>query len=264
MKLFCVLVVGLQSSYEKLTHLLAPFALSKLPLVTLTMLSVLIGQIALKNLGVIFSKTFVDRPLACTSLFGGEAHETIFTHIYNSAPWNASGFSLSGSQVGVTREYMDFLQEFLKENNIKTVVDLGCGDWAFSRFIDWTGIEYIGYDVVKYVIERNQELFSAPNIHFIHADILETDLPTGDLLICKDVFQHLPNSEIVAIASQFHKFKHCLITNYICAGNEENKEIFIGFYRPVDLTKPPFNAPGEKVLHFFSGVAFKETLHIRN
>ena len=64
-----LLVVSLQSSLKKLTHLLALFALSKLPLVNLTMLSVLIEQTALKNLGVIFLKNFINWPLRVIGAF---------------------------------------------------------------------------------------------------------------------------------------------------------------------------------------------------
>ncbi|MCB1107623.1 MAG: class I SAM-dependent methyltransferase [Chlamydiia bacterium] len=192
------------------------------------------------------------------------SHEEIFSAIYKLGTWSEEGFSLSGSQIEITREYVIFLQDFLERNYIKTVVDLGCGDWAFSRYIDWTGIEYIGIDVVKEVIERNQRLFATPNITFIHGDAFEMELPQGDLLLCKDVFQHLSNLEIQQIIGQFSKYKHCLITNYVDLKtlSSKNTDIPTGLYRPIDLTKPPFNLSGEKVLNFFSGVAPKQTLYI--
>ena len=94
-------------------------------------------------------------------------HEEVFNSIYQQAAWgrNAEGeaFSGGGSLVEVARPYMDFLQNFLKENHIETVVDAGCGDWEFSRHINWDGIDYIGYDVVAYIIEKNKKNFSAPN-----------------------------------------------------------------------------------------------------
>jgi|GEM_PF-1440609 hypothetical protein len=198
------------------------------------------------------------------ALFAAGHHEKVFTKIYQNGSWDESGFSRSGSQVEVTREYMIFLQDFLKEHEIRSVVDIGCGDWAFSRYLDWEGIDYIGFDVVPYVIERNQRLFSASNITFIYADILNTNLPKADLLLCKDVFQHLSNRDIQKIIQQFPKFKHCLITNYVypdLSGN--NNDIPTGKMHFIDLTKPPFNLKGEKVLHFQSGLTYKQTLHIK-
>ena len=208
---------------------------------------------------------FLPLLLAGALAYGQNTTEKIFTHIYSLGTWDESGFSLSGSQVEITREYMAYLQEFLRENEIRTVVDLGCGDWAFSRYIDWEGIDYLGIDIVRSVIERNQDLFSKPNIQFIYADVLNMDLPEGDLLLCKDVFQHLPNQAILQILQQAGKYKHCLITNYVDRRtlSSTNRDITVGNYHPIDLSKPPFSVRGEKVLTFYSGVAPKQTFYIK-
>lgn len=202
--------------------------------------------------------------LATLTLFAETYTEKVFTDYYKRGTWNASGFSLSGSQVEVTREYMDFLQDFLMQNEIHSVVDVGCGDWAFSRYLDWSDIEYFGYDIVKGVITRNQKEFGNAHIHFIYGDALETDLPGADLLLCKDVFQHLPNEMIQKLIGQFHKYRHCLITNYVLPDlSADNRDISIGKMHFIDLSKPPFSLRGEKVLHFLSGQTYKQTFHIK-
>ncbi len=199
-------------------------------------------------------------------LFGKPSHEKIFSNYYRIGEWDESGFSLSGSQLDITREYVEYLQEFLEENNIKTVVDLGCGDWAFSRYIDWTGIQYLGIDVVKDVIDRNQMKFAKPNIVFKHGNFSNMSLPEADLFLCKDVLQHFSNDDIRNVISLFPKYQHCLITNYIdhLFLLRNNHEIKPGEYHPIDLSLPPFKLKGEKVLDFFSGVAPKQTFYIRN
>ena len=87
--------------------------------------------------------------------------------------------------------YCAFLQDFLKEKQIHHVVDVGCGDWGFSKSIDWNGIQYEGYDIYKELIEKHQAEFSKDNIRFIHGNAIQMELPKADLLICKDVLQHL-------------------------------------------------------------------------
>ena len=87
--------------------------------------------------------------------------------------------------------YIQFLQNFMSANNIKSVVDAGCGDWSFSKAVDWGNIHYIGIDIVKPVIERNQQRFSSSTISFLHGDMNEMELPAADLLICKDVLHYL-------------------------------------------------------------------------
>src|SRR4051794_34614165 len=66
---------------------------------------------------------------------------TAFENIYRDANWgtNASGIGNSGtgSTVASTELYRRYLEMFMKEHDIKSVVDAGCGDWEFSQKIDW-------------------------------------------------------------------------------------------------------------------------------
>lgn len=200
------------------------------------------------------------------SLFAEKSIEEIFTKFYRAGVWGENGFSLSGAEIGVNRGYVAFLQQFMDKNQITTVVDLGCGDWQFSRTIDWSGIQYIGFDVVKDVIERNKKCYEHSTIVFVHADALEIELPEADLLICKDVLQHLPHADIFRLLKQLHKFKHCLITNDIdyLTSSSKNPDTCRGGYHELDLTKPPFNLPGEKVLTFkAAGFSTKQVLHVK-
>ncbi len=199
------------------------------------------------------------------SLLAMSPMEKTFTEIYRVWPWTEEGFLLSGSRIEVTKNYVDFLQEFLKKNNIRSVLDIGCGDWAFSRYVDWSGIEYTGIDIVEMVIEKNEHLFSSPNIRFIHGNTLEMDLPDADLILCKDVFQHLCNEDILQLLEKFKKYPHCLITNYVNVKSlsKNNQDISTGGYHNIDLRGAPFNTPGEKVLEFHTDGP-KETIYLKN
>jgi hypothetical protein len=90
-------------------------------------------------------------------------------------------------------------------------------------------------------------------------------LPKADLLICKDVLQHLPYEDIQKIIKQFDKFKYCIVINDVdpvkltC----ENVDIPRGHYRCLDLTKPPFSLIGRKVLVYASGNETKQLLLIK-
>jgi SAM-dependent methyltransferase len=190
--------------------------------------------------------------------FSTESHEAIFTNIYNCALWGKNaegeGFSGEGSLLPNALEYMDFLQKFIKSNNIKTVLDLGCGDWEFSRHIDWTGIEYTGYDIVKSVVEKNVKKFSTSSIRFEHSNILSSKLPQADLVVCKDVLQHFSNEDILLLIQKISKYRYCLMTNSTTPGSftARNEDIPVGNFRPIDLTKAPFFLIGEKILTYRS------------
>lgn len=185
-------------------------------------------------------------------------HEKVFTSIYDNAVWGRNakgeGFSGGGSLLKNSKRYMRFVQHFVKAHNVKTIVDAGCGDWEFSRYMDWNGARYLGYDVVASVIENNIKQFSKDNIRFIHANFLVEDLPKADLLLCKHVLQHLPNEDILAFIQQLKKFKYCLITNEVYPDtlSSDGVDIEIGGGHKIDLTLAPFNVVGTKLSYLIT------------
>lgn len=209
-----------------------------------------------------------------TSLYADQSNEDIFTEIYRNKVWGENdrgeGCSGSGAKLETTEEYRNYLQIFFKENDIRSVVDVGCGDWAWSWAIDWSNIDYYGYDVVKSLIQNNQAKYSQHNIQFIHGDATLIDLPAADLLLCKDVLQHLPLEDIYLLIEQFHKFKYCIIQNDVDYLNgkdpNHNGQILRGNGRSLDLTEPPFSLRGEKVLTYQEkdGMNIKQITLFRN
>lgn len=194
--------------------------------------------------------------------------EEVFTNIYEKGIWGGKWFSGGGSKVEGSAPYMKLLQEFLKKYEIKTVVDIGCGDWLFSRHMDWTGIQYTGYDVVDHIIEVNQKQFASNNIVFKKADCLSDYIQGGDLLLCKEVLQHLTNDDVhYFIKNIIPKFHYCLIVNQIdrITKSSDNPDQARGGTRPIDLTKAPFSVKGKVVLIYESepGV-FKQVVCVVN
>lgn len=156
-----------------------------------------------------------------------------------------------GSQRQHTRRYTSFLQRFLRKYEIKSVVDMGCGDWQFSQFIDWKDIDYRGFDVVSAVIEANQSRFARPNVRFQLATGDGSDLPAADLLIAKDILQHWSNAAIKAFLPNFKKYRYCLVTNCVNPnGDTVNEDIEDGGFRYLDLRLAPFHVQAEEVLSF--------------
>lgn len=194
----------------------------------------------------------------CLPLQSKDNLEEVFAKIYTDKVWgqdeDGNGTSGSGSSMENTIVYRAFLENFLEKYNIKSVVDVGCGDWQFSKSIDWTGIDYLGYDVVQSVIENNEKQYSNSNIHFIFENAITANLPSADLLICKDVLQHLSFEDVYRMILQFKKFKYCLITNDVNSNSltTYNTQIASGGYRELDLTQPPFSISGQKVLAYQS------------
>jgi SAM-dependent methyltransferase len=176
-------------------------------------------------------------------------HAQIFDFIYAADLWE--GGSGAGSKPKATQLYRAFLQDFMAKNAIRSVVDVGCGDWQSSQLIDWSGIDYLGIDVSSVALV-NAGRFAKEGVRFIEDDARTINLPEADLLIMKDVLQHWSNADIIATIPKFRRFRYCLITN----GATErvrahvNSNIPAGGYRPIDLSQPPFSVPGSFVLSY--------------
>jgi len=141
-----------------------------------------------------------------------QEHIKHFSKIYETNEWGGSG---SGSFPDNTVTYRNFITSFIQKQNIKKVIDYGCGDWQFSQLIDWSGVEYIGIDCVKTLIDRHNTNFKTTNINFEHVENLNDFFTyTGDLLLVKDVLQHWLNDEIVYFLDNIiNNFNYILITN---------------------------------------------------
>ena len=185
-----------------------------------------------------------------------------FIEIYEKNEWGSgSGW---GSLDNHTKDYRDFLQTFISQNGIASVVDMGCGDWQFSRFLDWNGVIYQGYDVVPSVVRTNNERYSSPNISFSLYSGKPYDLPPADLLIVKDVLQHLPNQVVLEFLSCLPKYRYALITNCINPkGNTINEDISAGDFRYLDLRLPPFNLKAKEVFSYSKKETFFKRLRTR-
>jgi len=201
---------------------------------------------------VAISTVLNDLLIFARRLTGLDRHARVFNRYYLNNAWIGGG-SGSGSTAENTTAYREFLASFLRQFEIKSVVDLGCGDWQFSRLIDWTGIDYLGIDVSKVVLQ-NTKKFTNPNVRFANMDALSGDLPAADLLLVKDVIQHWSNSDIAHLIPVLNRYKYALITNTSHKNTTRiNENIRPGACRPVDLSAEPFNVNGSFVLEFYAG-----------
>jgi len=201
---------------------------------------------------VAISTVLNDLLIFVRRLTGLDSHARVFNKYYSTNAWIGGG-SGSGSTAENTIAYREFLSSFLRQFEIKSVVDLGCGDWQFSRLIDWSGIDYLGIDVSEIVL-KNTKTFTGSNVRFANMDALSGDLPAADLLIVKDVIQHWSNSDIAHLIPALKRYKYALITNTSHKNTKRiNENIRPGACRPVDLSAEPFNVDGSFVLAFHAG-----------
>lgn len=174
--------------------------------------------------------------------------ELVFTKIYDQILWGGgSGF---GSNPIYAQPYLKLLQSYLDDPKFKSIIDLGCGDWQLMRELKIPDTKiYIGFDLVKSVVDNNIRSFQKENISFFHIHKLANlTNQNGDLIIVKDVLIHCTNQEIKYFFRKIlPNFKHALITNDYST-TDNNSEISTGEFRAIDLEANPFNMTSLRIL----------------
>jgi hypothetical protein len=154
-----------------------------------------------------------------------------------------------GSQINSTQTIRAKLPLLWKKYNIKTFLDVPCGDYNWMKEVKKDNIVYIGGDIVRELTEQNNHNYKTENVSFKVIDITQDVLPTVDMIFCKDCLQHLSYENVFKALKNFKhsKSKYLLTTSYPLTLS--NWDICDGDYRPLNLRKKPFNlpAPIEKV-----------------
>ena len=176
----------------------------------------------------------------------------IFTNIYSSDMWGGgSGF---GSRPENATAYMSMLRGIFSSKAIKTIADLGCGDWQLMEKIKVpNGAIYKGFDLVESVIETNKAKHAAENIHFFKIENLNDFINVkADLLIVKDVIQHWSHEQVKFFLEKIlPNFKYALITNCYIKGINA-PDLKLGDFHPIDLQAAPFDEITRKMnIKFF-------------
>jgi 2-polyprenyl-3-methyl-5-hydroxy-6-metoxy-1,4-benzoquinol methylase len=198
-------------------------------------------------------------------------HRDKFRDIYLNREWTTSSQARSasgpGSDLQNAQEYVDLIQQIIisPEYQIKSVVDVGCGDWGLSKHIDWSNVSYTGIDIVPEIVTSLQSQYGSDNVTFKQGNLMFDELPSADLLIVKDVLQHLPNQAVsLLIATQLKKYRFAIITNdreriqYLLYPlkylqkriGEANIDIPAGEWRPLNLRDSPFDFTATEILTF--------------
>lgn len=151
-------------------------------------------------------------------------NNAIFSEIYEKHIWGGRGmegfYSGTGSRdADVIGPYIRLLGNILLSNEIKSIVEIGCGDfYIMNKVLEiFPYIEYVGIDVANGIAEYNNEHFGNEKISFRQGDAVdkEFDLPKADLLIVRQVLQHLDNESVKVILDRAESYRYALITEHI-------------------------------------------------
>jgi SAM-dependent methyltransferase len=139
-----------------------------------------------------------------------------FQRIYRTKSWGDNGEAFcsgSGSSGEAAELHTAFVIKFIQDRQLKSVTDLGCGDFSVGRrIVEATGVRYTGIDVVPELIEHHKRTAGNGGISFACLDITTDPLPTADLCLIRQVLQHLSNREIAQVIANLNGFPLTLIS----------------------------------------------------
>lgn len=172
-------------------------------------------------------------------------NKQIFESIYANGVWKEdinTPLSGPGSSLQNTKEVSAAVNEFITNNNCKSVLDLGCGDLTWiskTPFFLNNNIKYTGIDIVESQINSHRSKY--PQRTFECKDIVSySDIQPVSLIIIRDVIFHLSLDDIQSIFRNIkNKFDFIAITS---CKNNENTDVFDKWhFSKRNIHQPPFN-----------------------
>ncbi len=186
-------------------------------------------------------------------IYRGLPTAEVFRRIYAGGAWGTdedTGFSSgTGSRGTIADEYCAWVTNFIHEKRVRSIADLGCGDfYVGSRIVEKTGVSYIGVDIVPELVEHHRAAFARPGIAFECLDITKDALPTADLCLIRQVFQHLSNAQILAALDNIRRYPFALISEHVPrkprsfnTDKSHGPHVRCSYGSGVYLDRPPFS-----------------------
>jgi len=111
--------------------------------------------------------------------------------------------------------------------------------------------------VVFSLVKHLNETHKNETTEFRCINIVEDELPDGDLCLIRQVFQHLSNAEITKVLQNAEKFKYLIITEHYPSPQKEfvpnldiphGPSVRVQFDSAVVLDKPPFELKNVRLM----------------
>lgn len=185
----------------------------------------------------------------------------IFEDIIKNNKWKKHPCG-PGSTLRYTENLRLTLGNFLEKHNINSIVDAPCGDYSWMNQTSLPSVhQYIGGDIVDFLIKQNQENY--PNVSFKVLDLTTDEIPSADLLFCRDCLLHLSFKDIDSVFKNISRsnIKFVLLSNW-SVDSENERDIQTGGSRYLNFLDAPFNfpVPIDSITDFIEGFPQREML----
>jgi SAM-dependent methyltransferase len=184
--------------------------------------------------------------------FRSKTLKDTFSTIYRENGWGGRAgeySSGSGSAAAYAVEYCRRINEFVDVRELRSVVDLGCGDFQVGKQLARPGISYVGVDIVEELVHHHVQTYGAEGIRFECLDVTRDPLPRAELCLIRQVLQHLSNAEIFGVLRNCCDYPFIIVTEHVPSGiiqfpnrdKPHGPDIRLYEGSGVCLNQPPFN-----------------------
>ncbi|HMJ45734.1 MAG TPA: class I SAM-dependent methyltransferase [Ferruginibacter sp.] len=177
--------------------------------------------------------------------FKNRSTSEIFTIIYKKNKWKSTeSISGRGSELKQTGSLVKELGKLLHDLDIRSVLDIPCGDLSWMQRIDLSKIQYTGADIVEDLVEKNREQFKDKgNFEFKLIDLINAPLPKNDIIIIRDCLVHFSFADIFKALENIRSSGCTYLLTTTFPKHPANYNIATGEWRTINLQEKPFNFP---------------------
>jgi hypothetical protein len=186
-----------------------------------------------------------------------------FDYIYLHGYWalGTPMHSGSGSYGAWAEQFVRVAKDLIRRHHIRSITDIGCGDFNVGRQLCDSVEKYNALDISTRIIELDRARFAGlANVTFQQANACTDALPKADLVIVRQVLQHLTNAQIEQILANIERtgFSFAVIAEHWPHPGQMQKpnadleshggDIRLKYRSGVLIDRPPFSRPAQHVV----------------
>lgn len=159
----------------------------------------------------------------------------VFQKIYDENLWQSEeSVSGTGSTMEQTAEVRRFLPHLLEAFDVRTLLDIPCGDLNWISKIDLGIEQYIGADIVPQLIAGNRTKYPNEDI-FKVLDITTDDLPQVDMVLVRDLLGHFSRADVRLALKNLKRSRSRYLLTTTFPSEKTEGDIKTGQWHPINL-----------------------------
>jgi hypothetical protein len=141
-----------------------------------------------------------------------------------------------------TADIRSALPIVVRKLQIRSLLDIPCGDFQWMKDVDLGVERYIGADIVSPLVMRNRKLFGNGR-EFICLDLLRNSLPYAEMVFCRDCLVHLSFREIHLALENIKASTPRFVAMTTFPEHRQNIDTVTPYWRALNMQLPPFKFP---------------------